>query len=265
MRQLFLLPLVALLACTSATATQQPHAVTVEPAGSGEALEPEPRAAPRPRAGVAATCSNALALGTIDPKAPLASLLPAGGSNVMSPHFSGGSGFFAVEGVAPGPRDGGDAPLEVSLRGPAKIGAGAPLELRASFANHGQEALTLVRPLDGSFERMRYPSYDLYARDEASGAVFRYAFVGGRCGMVNPITVDDYATVAPGARRDDVVDNGWASHIGGSLIARPGRYSLWLVYSFCGFEEGGLKSGGGEQRAAYVGVHASNAVTIEVI
>jgi hypothetical protein len=269
MRSLPLLSLLALLGCSSAPSTTSPgHAVIVAPPGTGEAAEVEEPALPRPaRRGneVAALCSNALAVGVIDPAAPLLGIVTAKGGNLMSPQFDGGTGFFAVKGAAPAPRAAADTPLEIRLEGPTQVAKGDAMHLRVAFVNRSDGELTVLRPLDGSFERMRYPAYDLYARDDASGDVYRYAFVGGRCGNVNPIGNDDYAAIAPGAVRDDIVSNGWAGHIDGGAIAKPGRYSVWLAYSFCGFEhEDGLPLGPNQKRALHTGVHVSNAVSIDV-
>ncbi|MCC6551490.1 MAG: hypothetical protein IT372_00530 [Polyangiaceae bacterium] len=197
--------------------------------------------------------------------APLGPPLASGSSNIMGPYFSAGFGFYPVDGAPPPPRAAGDAPVELALTGPATLAAGKPISLSLHFMNRGQAKVTVVRPLDGTLEQWRSPMYDLYARDDASGTVYRFAFTGGRCGNVNPIKDDDYVTLAPGASRGDVADNGWAQYLKQAVLTQPGRYSVWVVYSFCGFEGGGVPLGQDVVRQeTHVGVHASNAVRITV-
>lgn len=183
----------------------------------------------------------------------------------MAPRFDGGIGFYRVIGAAPGPRAAAhDSPVELTLGAPAHVALGAPIALALEFANTARAPITLVRPLDGSFEHWRDPGYELYLRDESSSEIYAYAFHGARCGNVNPITKEDYVTLTPGEKRDDVHANGWASYFSNAAVARPGTYSLWAVYRECG-KKGGVALGKDRVRAdVYRGVHASNAVRLVV-
>jgi hypothetical protein len=182
----------------------------------------------------------------------------------MSPHFGGGSAFYLVDGSPPPARRGPDPVLELRLAGHTTRRSGQPLELSLSFENRSRGPLVVLRPLDGSLEHLREPHYDLYLRDEGDGAVYRWAFVGGRCGNVNPITADDLVALAPGESRDDVI-NGWARHLRRASIARPGRYSAWVVYRSCGDHTHGLALGPDAPTASvHLGQHVSNPVRFEV-
>jgi hypothetical protein len=198
---------------------------------------------------------------------PLGERTPGGASqNIMGPYFGGGFGFYPVTGAAPGPRDTRDpGPLEIQLatartdRTPE-----APIALDLAFANRSAKNLVVVRPLDGSLEGWRWPRYDLYARDASDGSVYRFAFVGGRCGNVNAVRADDYVAIEPGSGRHDVA-NGWADYLRDARLPKPGRYTLWVVYAFCGMETQGVPLGGDATRDdVHLGVHRSNAVEIVV-
>jgi hypothetical protein len=173
-------------------------------------------------------------------------------------------GFFPVQGTAPNPRFNEDDPIELKLDGPATRTTTEPLSLAVTFVNHTNRKAVLVRPLDGSLEEWRFPYYDLYARDESEGTVYRFAFVGGRCGNVNPIVDSDYVELGPKQSRDDVV-NEWGGHLTNAVLPKPGRYTVWVVYSFCGWGGGGIPLGTNVTRHdVHIGVHASNPHTIVV-
>jgi hypothetical protein len=197
--------------------------------------------------------------------APLGPPAASGSSNLMSPHFSSGFGFYPVDGAALPPRAQADRPLELTLTGPSTRTASEPLSLKLTFKNVGSTPLVLLRPLDGSLEHWRGPMYDLYVRDDVGGAVHRFAFTGGRCGNVNAIHDDDYVMLAPGEARGDVSENGWASYLQSAVLGRPGHYTVWVVYTFCDFKGGGLPLGKDVIRqGAYAGAHASNAIRVTV-
>jgi hypothetical protein len=183
----------------------------------------------------------------------------------MSPYSGGGFGFHEVDGAAPPPRTADAAPLQLTLSGPPSRAEGQALALKLTFKNRGNAPLVVARPLDGSLEHWRAPMVDLYARDEASSRVYRFAFTGARCGNVNPIEKDDYATLKPGEARSDVTDNGWASYVEKASLPRAGRYAVWVVYTYCGSKEGGLPLGEDViRKETHAGVHASNAVQVVV-
>jgi hypothetical protein len=184
----------------------------------------------------------------------------------MGPYFGGGFGFYRVKGAAPGPRAAPSAgPLEIRVSSARTERApDAPLALDLGFANLSDKPVVVLRPLDGSLEGWRYPRYELYARDVSDASVYRFAFVGGRCGNVNPVGSDDYVSIAPGEVRADVA-NAWADYLRAARLPKPGRYAVWVVYAFCGFETRGVPLGQDSTHDdAHIGVHASNAVEIVV-
>jgi hypothetical protein len=260
-------------ACSSAgrsvsapVARQEDAAALAEPRTSSQATTvaaPATSHEPVSRGDLPATC-NVEAPST-DEQRPLAAPAGAGGGNVMNPYFEGGFGFYRVVGPAPAPRTTRHATLELRLSGPPTLVAGAKVALDLSFTNASNSAVTVVRPLDGSLEHWRDPTYDLYLQDESSGDLYAFAFHGGRCGNVNAVQKDDYVTLAPGASRRDVSSNGWADYLKVAVIARPGTYSVWVVYRFCGFKSEGVPLGKDFLRdGVHEGVHPSNAVRIRV-
>lgn len=263
--------LVGLAGCAAPSPVGQPPISTpeVEVAPTSSAVTssrpPEQAPAPKQPALVAVECEQALEVGQIDRQAPLGTPGKVERRYLMDPHFGGQAGFYAVTRQAPMPRQETSAPLEIEIDGPRRLGPAEPLALELTFRNRSGKPLLLLRPLDGSLERWRFPTYDLYAREHATGATYRFAFVGGRCGNVNRITEDDYVELAPGASRSDVATKGWARHLAQGTLAKPGRYSVWVVYSFCGFEGRGLPLGEHVTKpAAHQGVYASNALDVEV-
>jgi hypothetical protein len=174
------------------------------------------------------------------------------------------TGFFPVEGAAPNPGFSADEPIEIKLAGPAYRTPAESLSLKLTFTNHTDRTVVLVRPLDGSLEQWRFPFYDLYARDESDGKVYRFAFFGARCGNVNPVSEADYVELTPKQSRDDVVSD-WGGHLMNAKISKPGRYTVWVVYSFCGWNGRGIPLGQELKREdVYFAVHASNAHTVVV-
>jgi hypothetical protein len=248
---------------------------TVRPAPlKREKPAPSVSAEPASRAGAAITdlaqlsnvppsCRDRVA--TIDRKRPLAPPIANSSQLLMAPDFDGDYGFYAVSGSVPPPSTADGGALELDLTGPVKRSPVQELELRLTFHNRSPQPLTVVRPLDGTLEHMRDPGYDLYLRDESNGKLYRWAFVGGRCGNVNAIDKSDYVSIPAGARRSKVADNGWASHLRTAGIGRPGAYTLWVVYRFCSFKPRGVPLGSDlVETSAVRGVYASNALGVVV-
>ncbi len=174
------------------------------------------------------------------------------------------SGFFAIRGAPPT----ADArtPLVIRLDGPARAAVAKPLDLKVSVENAGAKPVVLGLAVDGSFEHWRSPFVDLYARDEATGRVYRLDFHGARCGNVNMRTKADFVTLARGARREPAFGE-WAAHVSRATLDAPGRYALWVVYTSCDGRDMGLAlsvSGAGRLPVPYRGVVASAPITIEV-
>jgi hypothetical protein len=187
------------------------------------------------------------------------------GSDAPDPTQPGESlGFFPVQGVAPHPGFNNGDPIELKLAGPVSRTPVEPLSLTLTFVSHTDGKVVLVRPLDASLEQWRFPYYDLYARDESDGVVYRYASVGARCGNVNPIVETDYVEIESKQSRGDVV-NEWGRHLANAVLPKPGRYTVWVVYSFCGWDGGGIPLGTNFIRPdVHLGVHASNPHTVIV-
>lgn len=250
------------LAACSAQPTPAPR-VELAPAPVAVAPSSTPSALSQPVASlVPATC--AAGAPTTDGARPLAAPASAAGTTIMSARFDGGMGFYRVVGAAPSPRAGADSPIEVVVGAAPVLAINTPLLLTVTFTNTSRTPVTLLRPLDGTLEHMRDPGYELYLRDEASGDVYAYAFHGGRCGNVNPITASDYLTLSPGQKRSDVHTNGWGNYLGSAGIGRAGAYSVWVVYRECA-RGGGVPLGTDVVRSdLHRGVHASNAVRIVI-
>jgi len=184
----------------------------------------------------------------------------------MSSHFGGGFGFYQVDGSAPAARAATetDTPLELRLHGPGAIGTKDPIRLEVVFANTGTGGLTLIDAMDGSLEHWRDPTYDLYLREETSGTVYRYAFVGGRCGDINSVGPHDYVDLKPGETRANVQGD-WADYLKSATIAKPGKYTAWVVYRFCTWQAMGVLLGKDFiRKETHMGMHASNAVALTV-
>lgn len=172
--------------------------------------------------------------------------------------------FAQLKSPALAPRTQADAPLELRLTGPAtrKVGDGLALELE--MVNRTDGPLVAMRSLDGSPEHWRSPYYDLYLEEVSTGRQFRWDRQGGRCGNVNAIKADDYVDLAPGASTKEVTQV-WGGYLTMATILKPGTYRAWVVYQFCGFQEGGLPLGKDLLRSdVHHGIHVSNAVTIDV-
>ena len=259
-----------LVACSAPALAPEPVAPAV--ADLLVASDPTPVAQePTPAAGMAPRSADSLSCDAEAPKtnrddSPLGgSSLSSGDPNIMGPYFSDGFGFYPVAGAPPGPRTAPDPSLELTLSGAEHLRVGEKVNLKLEMANNGGQKLVIMRPLDGSLERWRGPTYVLYLRDIAEGKVYRFAFHGGRCGNVNPIGADDYAELKAGERRADVAENGWASHLEQAPIPKKGSYALWVVYSVCGGDQGGVPLGEDQARIDVTrGVHVSNAVWIRV-
>lgn len=264
------LALGAVLVASAFTARADPDAERGGVTVTGVALRPGARApSPPPSAPAAVVATCRADDPVIVPGQPLGPPQPAGGGTVMSPQLGGGSGFYAVDGPVPPARSDRQhtSPLELSLAltAPATRAPDAALGLTLSFEVRGRASLVVLRALDGSLEHWRQPTYDLYLQREGDPRTYRWAYVGGRCGNVNPLTPADYVTLRRGARRTDVAGE-WADYLRSATVGQPGRYSAWVVYRFCGeFGSRGVPLGDDHVRPeTHVGRYASNAVRFEV-
>lgn len=176
-------------------------------------------------------------------------------------------GFYATMQAPIGPRSNDAGPLLLTLAGKTDVRVGDLLQLKLTFRNIGEEPVTVLSALDGSAEHWRFPTYDVHARD-ASGQVYRWAQVTGRCGNVNPLVEDDFVRLAPGARSDRVAGS-WAD-LWAIAFPKPGRYEVWVVYTMCDSDDVqgvGIAQDRHEQLARHdvtFGRWSSNALTITV-
>ena len=158
--------------------------------------------------------------------------------------------------------------LRLVLKGPSRVTAGERPKLSLELFNDGATAETVALAVDGSFPHWRAPFVDLYARDESSGAVYRWAPGPGygRCGNVNPrSSADDFFVLAPGAHRTEPFGP-WSQSSVNPVIDTPGRYTLWVVYAACTGPEVGVNLGRDDPAPAgtFDGTLASNGVVIDV-
>jgi hypothetical protein len=172
--------------------------------------------------------------------------------------------FFATERAPPdGPRDEAQKTmLELTLRGPSRVVASGRIRIELSLANRSPNPLVFSKAIDGSFEHWRSPFTDLYARDEKTGRTYRWTHGAdfGRCGNLDPRKKEDLVRLAPGGKKADPFGREIVP-----AIARPGRYTLWLVYAAC--EGAERRSDFGEEPVPpdlFDGTIASNGITVEV-
>jgi hypothetical protein len=249
--------------------TPAPPAVFSIPLAGGTAeVSAQPRDRPHARAAdLVPSCP--LQSPTILRESPLGGKPPqqSGAPNLMNPYFGDGFGFYPVVGRAPGPQAAaGAGPLELQLStARAEHGPDATIDLALAFFNRSEHPILVLHPGDGSLEGWRYPRYDLYARAESDGTVYRFAYVGGRCGLVNPFAEEDYVSIEAGEVRRDLV-TGWSDYLRQAKLPKRGRYTLWVVYAFCGFEIRGVlpTQGNTLHEQAYRGAVSSNPVSVVV-
>lgn len=173
-------------------------------------------------------------------------------------------GFYAIDGTPPEPRKNTETPIQITIDGPATRRINEHLDIHVTFKNTGAAPVVVAQPLDGSLEHWRYPTYDLYIRSDADSLVRRFDYRGSRCGNVNSISDRDFVTLAPGESRKDIV-TGWAHHIAQAWLPVVGRYTVWVVYSYCGYKAGAVPLGYDVRKMdVQIGVYASNALTVVV-
>jgi hypothetical protein len=107
----------------------------------------------------------------------------------------------------------------------SEYAAGEWPKVSATFTNHTDKPIELVRPLDGS-DIGRFPrfAWDVEAPENAAPVQPL-----GRCGNTNPITADAFFTVPAG---DSVtLDLNWTPPPMPELNRGPGTYTLKATYS----------------------------------
>ena len=172
--------------------------------------------------------------------------------------------------AVPVPKDLPADGLAITLVGPEGwVPPGAPIRVHVYVANGGREPITLLRPIDGCDVGWRIVSYEWRVTRDGQPAPKRR--LGGRCGNVNPLTVQDFLTLNPG--RDAAVPLGFlGSPTDYYDFSEPGTSRVELVSRFDpkNREKGGVRPGPDADateallRKAWVGEHVSQSLTFKV-
>jgi hypothetical protein len=145
------------------------------------------------------------------------------------------------------------------------VAAGERIPLDFSIVNQGPRAVQVLRALDGSDVGWRYPKITIEIRDAAGEVV--PAPMMGRCGLINPLTADDFVALEPQARVSLVGEGTFGHHALDVGIAEAGRYTLTFRYDLT-FESRDKSSPSPELAAAIAalprGVYTSEPVVVEV-
>jgi hypothetical protein len=171
--------------------------------------------------------------------------------------------FLPVIGSA-SPRASAGTPIEVRIELPKTKKVGEKLAPKVVVVNTSKATVSFLDPMDGSHEHMRFPYWDLYARDEKTQQVTRWTYGAMRCGNTNAPTLADHHVLAPGKSASPKTTD-WSSALSKAFLTQPGTYTVWVEYAFCGYGNSLLTLGKPETRAdVVVGRFASNGVTITV-
>jgi len=110
-----------------------------------------------------------------------------------------------------------------------QIKRGQPWPLAFYAVNRTAGPLHVLRSLDASDAGWRYPKIDLEIRDAKGELVLGPTI--GRCGLVNPLTDEDFVELASGDRVD-LLGEGTFGHykLRDTSYLRPGRYTVTLRY-----------------------------------
>lgn len=130
------------------------------------------------------------------------------------------------------------ADVKLELSAAARVAVGEDLSLTLRVRNASDRALTLVRPIYGSWELARDPRYELVWTDEQGQPILDpLGFAPGlECGTLDQVTRGDLVRVEPGATA--ALPNGPSARTSHVVLAsaRPGRYSLQVRYLAQGIE-----------------------------
>jgi hypothetical protein len=111
-----------------------------------------------------------------------------------------------------------------------------PILLEAHFHNTGKTPVTIVNMVDGSIEGMRYPKYTIHLVTAEGQAAPKIQM--DRCGNVNPLFEGDVVEVLPQQIVDPfspIDEYHFRAPVAlGKMynITGPGRYRVWLEYSY---------------------------------
>ncbi|NUO50485.1 MAG: hypothetical protein HOV80_16645 [Polyangiaceae bacterium] len=206
-------------------------------------------------------------LPSIDPRRVLSK--EAGVSNPSDGPFAGSAGFFLVQQPERIPEPGATSipGLFLVIERGTRDEPGRVVSLRARWENRVDKTRVVMRPVEGSIEDWRAPSWHVIARDPVTQRVYRFDPRYHRsCGNVSSVTPDHYITLDAGAHTPAGME--WSL---AEWELPKGKIEVWLSYRFCGHAEPGI--GIGDQ---YVtdgdvlredvtkGTVASNAITIDM-
>jgi hypothetical protein len=208
------------------------------------------------------------AVDTIDLRRPLLKELGKPGDPEPGP-FESDPGFYRVQQPDRVPPPGATtiAGLRVVMTTKPKARAGDPISVTTRWANGGVGQVVAVRPIALSTLGIRGPSWQIYAKDRASGRLYRFGYRDTRsCGELPEITHRDYVELAPGAEQE----TGFSIEVETGLALPKGSFDVFVGYRFCGFPVPSGLLGSPTQQSdilrddATQGRVSSNTVTIDV-
>ena len=116
------------------------------------------------------------------------------------------------------------SPLQIRLLAPQVLLVDERPNPELEIKNVSDNILTIVRPLDGSWNHWRYPHLTINAYT-VSGKQFPLE-LAGRCGNMNSLTTSDVVRLAP--EKSIRVKTGWPFKQAG--FQEAGRYAIKLTY-----------------------------------
>jgi hypothetical protein len=175
------------------------------------------------------------------------------------------SGFRLVRGDGPRPYAGEYGELRVHLSGRTRVRAGDALRLRVAFTSFAPEPVTVVQPSEGTAADLRAPLYQIYAREHATGRVYRL-WLYAECGMYDERLSDAaFHEVAQGQRREMAGSDDFYDSLSEVSIEEPGSYSIWVVYAYCaGLDDRSDAIEIAARPNVLFGVHPSNLIEVIV-
>jgi hypothetical protein len=146
---------------------------------------------------------------------------------------------------------------------------GKPLPVVFALRNRTSGAIVVLPSLDASDVGWRYPMITIEVRDVDGNLVEPKNL--GRCGLVNPLTAKDFATVPTGASIDIVGEGTSGHHMNRWVPEVPGPYSVTMIYDIR-FDSPETKTAvpdDDDEVARLIaalprGIYRSNSVTIQV-
>ncbi|MGZ3422471.1 MAG: hypothetical protein ACXVEF_04985 [Polyangiales bacterium] len=212
---------------------------------------------PAPGTGVDASCKASIP--EVDGKKPA-----LGATSVPSQLTLPIQAFHPIVGSAAPRGSASGTPIELRIELPKTKKAGEVLSPKLVVLNTSKATLSILKPMDGSYDHARFPYWDVYARDEKTQQVYRWTYGAMRCGNTNAPHEADHVVIDPGKSVTPKLSE-WGSAVEKAILSTPGTYTVWVEYAFCGYGISALSLGKPELRSdAVVGRFASNGVKITV-